>query len=289
MSNPADSATLKALINLLDEPDEKAFSLIRQQIYLRGTDAIKPLEKALENTFNDVVQERILSIIRQLNLENHFIEFSNWINVGSSDLLQGFILVTKTAFPALDEEDIVIRVEQMKMDIWIELHENLTAFENVRVMNHMLFDIHHFDGNKGDLSAPQNNFINSLLENKKGSPLALGMLFIILAQKLGLPVYGVNLPQHFILAYLTGNGIENPNESDVLFYINPFNKGAVFTRREIELFIGQMKIKPETSFFTPCSNPDIIRLLINNLIFSYNQSGNSEKAEDLETLLIAFE
>jgi regulator of sirC expression with transglutaminase-like and TPR domain len=224
-----------------------------------------------------------------LNQEYLFIEFSNWIQVGSSDLLKGFILVTKTAFPALDEEDIIIRIEQMKMDIWIELHENLTAFENVRVMNHMIFDIHHFDGNKSDLSAVQNNLIHSLLDTKKGSPLSLGLLFIILAQKLGLPVYGVNLPQHFILAYLAGHGIDDPGENDVLFYVNPFNKGAVFTRREIELFIGQMKIKPEKSFFTPCSNPDIMRLLINNLIFSYNQLGNVEKVEDLETLLIAFE
>ena len=115
------------------------------------------------------------------------------------------------------------------------------------------------------------------------------MLFIILAQKLGLPVFGVNLPQHFILAYLTDTGIDILNEDDVLFYINPFNKGSVFTRREIELFIGQLKIKPEKSFFAPCSNPEIIRRLINNLILSYNQIGYSDKIEDLKILLTAFE
>ena len=115
------------------------------------------------------------------------------------------------------------------------------------------------------------------------------MLFIILAQKLGLPVYGVNLPQHFILAYLSGNGIEKPGESDVFFYINPFNNGAAFTRREIEIFIGQMKIDPEKSFFEPCTNSDIIHRLIDNLIYSYNKNGSSDKIEDLEMLLIAFE
>ena len=75
----------------------------------------------------------------------------------------------------------------------------------------------------------------------------------------------------------------------ILFYINPFNQGTVFTRREIELFIKQMKAKPEKSFFVPCSNSDIILRLINNLIFSYTQLGNSEKIEDLENLLSAFE
>jgi regulator of sirC expression with transglutaminase-like and TPR domain len=285
----SENTTLTALINLLDEPDDAAYNVIREQIMLQGTEAIIPLEQSLENTFDSLVQERIQSIIRKLNLENLYDEFSNWLKTGSSDLLTGFILVSKTQYPSLDEKDIIVRIEQLKMDIWIELNENLTALENIKVLNHMLFDIHHFKPNHVDMTAPQNNCINTFLENKKGSPVSLGMLFIILAQKLDLPVFGVNLPQHFILAYLTSTGIENPGEDDVLFYINPFNKGAVFTRREIDLFIGQMKIKPEKTFFEPCSNPDIIRRLINNLIFSFNQSGDPDKVEDLEILLNAFE
>ena len=289
MMNPSDNSTLAALINLLDEPDEGAFNLIREQILLLGMDAIGPLEKCLENRFEAVVEERIRSIILKLNQENLYVEFSNWLNIGSSDLLKGFILVTKTEYPSLDEEEIVIGIEQLKMDIWIELHDNLTALENVKVLNHMIFDIHHFEGNKTDITAPQNNFITTLLENKQGSALSLGILLIVLGQKLGLPLYGVNLPQHFILAYLTDTGIVNPGENDVLFYINPFTRGTIFTRRDIDLFIGQMKIKPEKSFFAPCSNPVIIRRLIETLIFSYNQTGDTGKIENLETLLTAYE
>ena len=288
MTIPIRNTKLTALINLLDEPDETAFNLIREQIVLHGMDAIGPLEETLANTFSSIVQDRLQSIIKKLNEDHLYAEFSNWLNFGSSDLLKGYILVTKTQNPSLDEKEIISRIEQLKFDIWIELNENLTALENVKVINHLLFDIHHFKANIKDFTAPQNNLISSLLESKKGSPLALGMLFIILAQKLQLPVYGVNLPQHFILAYLTSAGIESPGENDVLFYINPFNNGAVFTRREIELFIQQMKFRPEKSFFEPCSNPAIIRRLINILIFSYNQSGQSENVEVLENILSAY-
>jgi regulator of sirC expression with transglutaminase-like and TPR domain len=161
----------------------------------------------------------------------------------------------------------------------------MTALENVKVLNHIFFGVQHFDGNKINPNTPQNYYLNTLLETKKGSPLTLGMLYIILAQKLKIPIYGVNLPQHFILAYLTEMGIANPTESDVLFYINPFNKGAVFTKREIELFIRQLKIQAELSFFEPCTNIDMIKRLITNLIFSYNQMGYPDKIEDLENLL----
>jgi regulator of sirC expression with transglutaminase-like and TPR domain len=161
----------------------------------------------------------------------------------------------------------------------------MTALENIKVLNHIFYGVQHFDGNKINPNAPQNYYLNTLLETRKGSPLTLGILYMILAQKLKIPVYGVNLPQHFILAYLTDTGISNPAENDVLFYINPFNKGAVFTKREIELFIRQLKIPTSSSFFEPCSNIDIIKRLITNLIFSYNQLGYPDKIEDLENLL----
>ncbi len=276
---------LSALINLLDEPDENAFDRIREKIFSFGQEAIPVLEKAWENSFEGIVQERIERIIKKIQQDILQFEFSDWVKLGSSDLLKGFLLVTRTQYPDLDQENITIRIEQMKMDAWLELNDNLTALENIKVLNHILFDLHNFDGNKINIHAPQNSYINTLLETRKGSPLTLGMLYLIIAQKLNVPVYGVNLPQHFILAYTTEMVKPLPDENDVLFYINPFNKGAIFTRREIDLFIRQLKIKPEESFFSPCTNVDIIKRLIHNLKYSYNHLGYPEKMEDLENLL----
>ena len=284
-----DSSNISALIKLLDEPDETTFQLIREQIYSLGMEALPALETARENIFDPLVQERIKEISHQLQSENLYVDFVNWVKLGPSDLLKGFILVTKTQYPNLNDAEIRSKIEAIRMDVWLELHENLTALENVKVLNHIFFEVHHFDGNKSNIAAPQNSYINTLLESHQGNPLSLGILYMSLARKLEMPVYGVNLPQHFILAYLTDTGIDNPTEDDVLFYINPFNKGAVFTRREIELFIRQMKIKPDPSFFAPCTNQDIIYRLINNLIFAYNKLGHDDKIEDLEVLLNAFE
>ena len=276
---------LSALINLLDEPDENAFFRIKDKIYSFGQEAIPVLENAWENSFEGFVQERIEGIIKKIQQDILLFEFSDWIKLGSTDLLKGFLLVSRTQYPDLDQENITIRIEQMKMDAWLELNDNLTALENIKVLNHIIFDLHNFDGNKINIHSPSNSYINTLLETRKGSPLTLGMLYLIIAQKLNVPVYGVNLPQHFILAYTTEMVKPVPEENDVLFYINPFNKGAIFTRREIELFIRQLKVKPVESFFAPCTNIDIIKRLINYLKFSYNKSGQQEKIDNLETLL----
>jgi len=280
-----ENKELNALVHLLDEPDEKVFDSIREKIHSFGKEAIPYLEKALEVSFDSFIQERAGEIIRDIQQGELHSEFTNWINTSSSDLLKGYLLVTRSQYPELSEENLTIRVEQMKMDAWLELNDNLTALENIKVLNHIIYHVHNFDGYKINLFAPQNFYLNTFLETRKGSALSLGMLYIIIAHKLNIPVYGVNLPQHFILAYVSELAADVPSMEDVLFYINPFNKGAVFTKREIELFIQQLKINPDSSFFTPCSNIDIIKRLIGNLIYSYTQLGYPDKIEDLERLL----
>ena len=49
--------------------------------------------------------------------------------------------------------------------------------------------------------APQNSFISDVLNDKKGNPLSLSLLYLIIAQKCELPIKGVNLPKHFVIAY----------------------------------------------------------------------------------------
>ena len=277
--------TLSALINMLDDPDDKIYGLISTKILAFGRAAIPPLEDALDNCLNEELEERIIEVLDKLQQTSLMIDFKEWVENDTDDLLRGFMLITMTWYRDLDTVEMAAMIAHLKTDIWIELHEGLTALENIKVMNHILFRVHQFEGNKDDIAAPENSYLNTLLQTKKGSSLTLGMLYLILARQLELPIYGVNLPQHFILAYLREPGITNPDESDVLFYINPFNFGAVFTRREIDQFIGQMKIKPEKSFYEPCSNTDIIQRLINNLIFSYKSRGLDEKTDELNNLL----
>jgi len=281
----ADNPKISALIKLLDEPDDKTYQIIREKIWSFGTEALSPLEKAWETDFNPLVQERIVEIRRNLQRTALAAELAAWVKTSSSDLLKGYLLVTKLNTPDLDEKAIATRIEEIRKDVWLELHENLTALENVKVLNHILFGIHLFEGNKINPVLPANSWLDTFLETRLGSPLSLGMLYIIIAEKLGLPITGVSLPQHFILAYLADSRLTDPTSDQVLFYINPFNQGAVFTRREIELFIRQLKIKTDSSFFAPCTNTEVIRRLINSLIFACNKTGDTDKTEDLEYLL----
>ncbi|MCD4790948.1 MAG: transglutaminase-like domain-containing protein [Bacteroidales bacterium] len=279
---------LNALISLLDEPSNQMFDQIRKQILFYGIEAIPHLEDAWDNSFDNIIQERIEKIIHSIQLSNLKEYLKSWKQKNHYNLFKGFFFATKYQYPDLNEDEIKEKIEKIKRDIWLELNNNLTALEKVKVINHILFDIHRFSGNKTNIDAPQNLFINNLLETKKGNHLSIGILYIILAQSLNIPIFGVNLPQHFILAYVDEiheEKISSVNENEVLFYINPFNKGAVFTQREIELFVKHLKLKPNPLYFKPCDNIVIIKRLFDNIIYSYKKLGYIEKVEELKTIV----
>jgi regulator of sirC expression with transglutaminase-like and TPR domain len=280
------SKELEALISLLDEPNESIYLTIREKIFSYGSAAIPPLETAWENSFNPDIQHRIEEIIHSIQREDLKNDFISWSKEQSHDLLLGYMLVTRFQYPDLSLEAITKKAGQISQDVWLELNNNLTGLEKVKVINHILFDIHKFTGSVSNMTSPENYYINNLLDTKKGSPLALGLLYIIIAQSLKIRIRGVDLPRHFVLAYLDDQTGREESEagSEVLFYINPFNKGAVFTKNEISLFINQMKLDPKPGYYRPCDNPTILRRLMNELIFIYEQSGNIQKAEDLKEL-----
>ena len=273
---------------MLDEPSDKVFDQIRDKLLFYGRDAIPSLELAWDNSFDSQIQVRIEEIIHRIQLHGLHEELYTWKNTQRYDLFRGFYLVAKYQYPELDLNFITEKLEIIKRDIWLELNNNLTALEKVKVINHIIFDIHGFSGNKVNIDAPQNMFVNNVLESRKGNHLSLGIVYTIIAQKLGIPIFGVNLPQHFVLAYVDEIHDEKysmADENEVLFYINPFNKGAVFTKREIEVFIKHLKLKSKNNHFKPCDNLVIIESVLEGLKVSFNKQGYGEKVDEVESLL----
>lgn len=120
--------------------------------------------------------------------------------------------------------------------------------------------------------------ISVVLESKRGNPITLCVIYMIIAQKLGMPVYGVNLPNLFVLTFKQGN---------IQFYINVFNRGIIFSKTDIEHYITQLKLKQNKTFYEPCSNQDIVQRVLRNMILSYEKSGDSDRSQELERVLDA--
>jgi regulator of sirC expression with transglutaminase-like and TPR domain len=282
---------INALINLLDDPDETIYYQVRDRFVSIGSPVIPYLELAWENAFEMLIQKRIEEIIHVIQFENLSKALLQWAEEDSDDLLKGILLISRFQYPDLDEEKINKQLQQIIQDVWLEINDELTALEKVKIINHILFDVHGFGGNITNYHAPQNSYINVVLETKKGNPISLCVLYILIAKELGIPIYGINLPEHFIVGYvdehknLLNLSDEKPEADNVLFYINPFSKGIIFNHRDIDQFLKQLKLDPLPLFYRPCSNVDMIRRVLRNLIYSYEKLGHVEKVEELNQLL----
>lgn len=279
---------VKALISLLDDSDQEVFTHIEEKLISLGTHVIPMLEDAWSHAFDPILQHRIANIVHKIQFDMLLEDMKIWIHTHNDDLLEGALLVARYQYPELDRDKILQFIATIKKDIWLELNESLTALEQVNVMNHIFFTKHGFTGNTTNYHAPQNSYINCVIESKKGNPLALSTLYLLVTRSLGLPIYGVNLPEHFILSYLEVREGEEGNTGRVLFYINPFSKGSVFGKGDIDQFVKKLKLDPQNTYYQPCSNKDMILRMLRNLSYSYQKLGDTEKVDEIGLMIGLF-
>jgi len=279
-----DPVEINSLIRLLDDPDKEIFEHIHNKLASYGPAVIEFLESAWEQAFDPIQQERIADLVHELQFGVVKDELKLWYQGGSFDLLQGVLTINKYQYPDLDEQKIINQIEAIKRDIWLQLIYDATPAEQIKLINHVFYNIHGFSGNTTNHQDPQNSYLSQVLDTKKGNQISLAIIYSIIAQKLDIPVFGVNLPQHFILAYVDER-METEFEGGILFYINAFNRGLIFGRRDVDMFLKTLKLRAEKQFYEPCGNADIIRRILRNLISAYENLGSTEKVAELNELL----
>lgn len=278
-----NNTEIKALVKLLDDTDQEVFEQVAKRLLEHGTSVIHFLETEWEKSLDTLLQERIENIVHQIQFNTVKEDLNLWYQSGAFDLLQGALVINRYQYPDLDEQKVINQIEEIKREIWTSLQYEMSSVEKIKLINHIFYNIHGFKGNTKNHHDPQNSYINQVLDTKKGNQISLAIIYATIAQKLDIPVYGVNLPQHFILGYIDESRREE-NEFGVLFYINAFNKGAIFGKHDVDQFLRQLNLQPLPGFYAPCSNVEIIRRIIRNLISAYENLGNPDKVEELKEL-----
>ena len=234
MSNERE---INALIKLLDDNDQEVFRHVHDKLMSFGIDVVPALEEAWTADLTPITHERLEEIIHGIQFDSLVKEFKLWLSKESPDLLTGSFLISKYFYPDANIDDVRIRLQKMRQSIWLELNYNQTPLEQVQIFNQVLYNYHSFKGQQ--VSSDYFDYcINHVLETRKGCSMSVGIIYQILANDLNLPVYGVTLMRHYILAFCKKTifdfNTELYLEREVMFYINPINKGSIFSRNEIK-------------------------------------------------------
>ena len=292
-----DKQELNALISLLDDPDKDVFLQVREKLLSIGEPVVPVLENLWEQSFDTTIQTKVEDIIHDIQFNTTLQALKEWSSEPEQNLLTGALIIAKYQYPDLNVDKVKRHIQQIRQDIWLELNDKLTALEQVKIINHILFEVHNFSGNTQNYHAPQNSYINNVLESKKGNPLSLSLVYLIVAQDLKIPIYGVNLPEHFVLCYKDVHQLlsvktkrdEEMMAKGILFYINPFSRGAVFGKGQLDVYLKKMNLDIQPSHYQPCTNLEMIKRLLRNLVFSYKKLGYAEKQDEIQKMLDALD
>ena len=271
-----DEKNLKALVSLLADEDVEILRHVRDKIISLGEPLIPFLEQEWESNFNPLVQKRIIEIIHRVQFSSLKNRLKVWKESSEQDLIEALWLIATYQYPDLDKNKVKAELEQIFYEVWPDMQEEMRPMDAVKVINNVLFNKLKFSANTKNFHSPSNSMINSVLESRKGNPISLCLVYMLIAQKLKLPVYGVNLPNLFILTYKTDKE---------QFYINAFNKGLIFSKADIDNYLSHLSLSPNPVFYEPCTHVDIVARIFRNLIASFEKISELEKAKEVKQLL----
>jgi regulator of sirC expression with transglutaminase-like and TPR domain len=142
----------------------------------------------------------------------------------------------------------------------------------IRTLSDFLFDRFGFRGNTADYEDPRNSYLNEVLDRRLGIPISLSVLFITLAQNVGIPAYGVGLPGHFVV------GIRDPLGN---LFVDAFNGGQMLTLSDCSRLVkmttgysGELR----NEWLAPVNSLDLLARMLNNLRIIYINRGAWLKA-----------
>ncbi|MDX1903537.1 MAG: transglutaminase-like domain-containing protein [Thermonemataceae bacterium] len=271
---------IKALIALLDDDDTEVLHHVEDKILSLGEYILPFLTDEFEHNTNTSVQNKIDNLIHTLQLQVTRERLKEWVESDTENLLKGMWILANLHNPKLSYEDLSEKIEQLYYSIWLHFREGLNPYDQIKILNFLLFEEFGLEPNTQNFHSPHNNFIDEVLENKKGNPITLSVIYLLMAQKLQLPIFGVNLPNIFVLIYAS------PQKT---FYINVFNKGLIFSRADIDNYIQQLGLEQHPAFYSPCSHSEILKRICRNLILAYEKLEQNTKKEAFQELLAILE
>lgn len=281
-----ENKEISALFQLIDDPDEDVYHTVSDRIISFGKDIIPNLEHLWENTSNEEIQERIELLIHRLHFRDLTDDFINWRD-GEADLLQGALLVARYHYPEMDTSSVLQEIEKLRRNTWLELNNYLTALEQANVTSGILYNYYKLKGIEFAYDSPDDYLINKALEVKKGNALSNGIIYLIICEKLDIPVKAINIPRQFILAYFDPqyellNPVGHASEK-INFYIDPLN-GQMYSHKDVEGYFKRISVPPVASYFRPLTNKRIIQFLLEELSKCFDNDRNRYKMDELLSL-----
>jgi len=265
---------LPHIISLVDDESEEIRDYVIKDLNDYGTD----LESDLVE-FSDILNLKNLQAIKPIIEKNRrqwlLANWKNWYSPFSEleKIEVAMNLISKFQLGILQQTPLTI-----KLDIVAGNFLNLYPYGNEMDLSHYLFQILNLKGNKDDYYNPLNSNLYHTFETGLALPITLVLIYILVADRVGLKVVGCNFPGHYLAK------IEVDGE---MLLIDCFNEGKIVFESDLEDLSEEAREALITIINTPLSARTIIKRVLSNLINAYKEKEDVVHQQFFKELMLS--
>jgi regulator of sirC expression with transglutaminase-like and TPR domain len=168
-------------------------------------------------------------LIHPAEARRQFREFAAG-EITNENLARGALLVALEEYPRMDVQGYLDELDALAARVERRCSGGEPAVFRLGHLHAEMFDVDGYRGDASDYYHPRNAFLNEVIDRKIGLPIALSIVFLHVASRLGLAASGVGLPGHYIVKVRF-----ELNE----VYLDPFQGGATLTMAELANLLRQ--------------------------------------------------
>ncbi|NJN70597.1 MAG: hypothetical protein HC801_10200, partial [Nitrospira sp.] len=213
---------------------------------------------------------RIASVLEEIRGGKLEDELTNLVTRSNASvcLETGAFLIARYAYPTLDVVNYREQLNMMADEVRARIGCRASGEEAVNALNRYLFTEQGFKGNTKNYYEVENSYLNCVMDRRIGIPISLSAVYLFLGQRLGLPVFGIGMPGHFLVKY----------ESErYKIFIDCFNGGALLTEKNCARFLTEAGYGFDDKYLQKSPVPAILSRMVKNLLAIYSKAGDSIK------------
>ncbi len=207
-------------------------------------------------------------------------EFLQFIRSLNFELETGCLLLNRTTNPNVDTAECCMRLDAIAARCRELFVLPGSAWDKCKVINRVLFHEHGYRGNTENFYDPLNSYLSQVIARKKGIPITLSIVYILVAQRCGLYLEPIDLP----LRFLVGCFME-----ETPFYIDPFERGAFRSADDLTDFLRIHKIRPRPGYLAPAPVGEVLLRCCRNLVRQYKHNSDRARAKLFSQFVHEFE
>jgi regulator of sirC expression with transglutaminase-like and TPR domain len=276
MWNPHEK---ESVLRLLDDPSPVVQQSLLTFFHENEDQSVHFLQQLVSN-HRSSLSYWAKQYLDRMGVDNTIETFHNFIHSFSYELETGCWLLDRTVYPRLDPTRSGELLDEMGIRALELFVEPCSLKEKCRVINRVVFHDFGFKGDLESFKTPSSSLISQVLQSRRGIPISLSIIYILVAMRCGVDLRPIGVPGRFMVGCFS---------EDRPFFIDVFEGGRFLSVADVLIFLESNRIAYDEGSLAPVPVGEVLCRSCRNLAAQYLAGQDRERADLFSGFVEAFE